>query len=94
VCSSDLLNEINGISCAKPEGAFYVFPKIHAVGSRWKTDVEFTLELLKETGVLLVHGSGFDPIYGAGHVRGVILPPIETMGQALNEVERFAKMTR
>ncbi|MBN1244898.1 aminotransferase class I/II-fold pyridoxal phosphate-dependent enzyme [Candidatus Bathyarchaeota archaeon] len=85
------LNEIEGISCAKPEGAFYVFPKIHDVGSKWKTDMEFAVELLKETGVLLVHGSGFDPIYGAGHVRGVFLPPIETLEQALNEVERFMK---
>jgi alanine-synthesizing transaminase len=83
------LNEIEGISCAKPEGAFYVFPKIHGVGSKWKTDMEFVLDLLKETGVLFVHGSGFDPVYGAGHVRGVILPPIDTLEQALNEVERF-----
>jgi aspartate/methionine/tyrosine aminotransferase len=83
------LNEIEGVSCAKPEGAFYVFPKIHGVGSRWKTDMEFAVELLKETGVLLVHGSGFDPVYGAGHVRGVFLPPVETMEQAFNELERF-----
>jgi alanine-synthesizing transaminase len=87
------LNEIEGVSCAKPEGAFYVFPKIHAVGSKWKTDMEFAVELLKETGVLLVHGSGFDPVYGAGHVRGVFLPPIETLEQALNEIERFMKKT-
>jgi alanine-synthesizing transaminase len=85
------LNEIEGISCAKPEGAFYVFPKIHAVGSKWKTDMEFAVELLKETGVLLVHGSGFDPIYGAGHARGVFLPPIEMLEEAFNEVERFMK---
>jgi aspartate/methionine/tyrosine aminotransferase len=85
------LNEIEDVSCAKPEAAFYVFPKIHAVGSRWKTDMDFALELLKETGVLFVHGSGFDPIYGAGHVRGVFLPPIETLEQALNEIERFMK---
>jgi alanine-synthesizing transaminase len=85
------LNEIEGVSCAKPEGAFYVFPKIHDVGSKWKTDMEFAVELLKETGVLLVHGSGFDPIYGAGHVRAVFLPPIETLEAAFNEVERFVK---
>jgi aspartate/methionine/tyrosine aminotransferase len=85
------LNEIEGISCAKPEAAFYVFPKIHSVGSRWKTDMEFVLDLLKETGVLFVHGSGFDPIYGAGHVRGVVLPPIETLEKALDEIERFMK---
>jgi tyrosine/nicotianamine family aminotransferase len=85
------LNEIEGLSCAKPEGAFYVFPKIHAVGSKWKTDIEFSLDLLKETGVLLVHGSGFDPKYGAGHVRGVFLPPVETLEQAFNEIELFMK---
>ncbi len=83
------LNEIDGVSCAKPEAAFYVFPRIHEMGSRWKTDMEFALDLLKETGVLFVHGSGFDPTYGAGHVRGVILPPVETLEQALDEMERF-----
>jgi aspartate/methionine/tyrosine aminotransferase len=88
------LNEIGGISCAKPEGAFYVFPKIHAVGRKWKTDMEFVLELLKETGVLLVHGSGFDPVYGAGHARGVFLPPIETLEQALNELDWFMKKNK
>ncbi|MCW4007910.1 MAG: aminotransferase class I/II-fold pyridoxal phosphate-dependent enzyme [Candidatus Bathyarchaeota archaeon] len=85
------LNEIEGVSCAKPDGAFYVFPKIHGVGARWKTDMEFAIELLKATGVLLVHGSGFDPAYGAGHVRIVFLPPIETLEQAFNEIERFVK---
>jgi len=85
------LNEIEGISCAKPEGAFYVFPKIHDVGSKWKSDMEFAVELLKETGILLVHGSGFDPVYGAGHFRGVFLPPIETLQEALDELERFMK---
>ncbi|MBS7632563.1 aminotransferase class I/II-fold pyridoxal phosphate-dependent enzyme [Candidatus Bathyarchaeota archaeon] len=85
------LNEIEGISCAKPEGAFYVFPKIEGVGSKWKTDMDFVLDLLRETGVLFVHGSGFDPLYGAGHVRGVILPPIETLEQALDRIEFFMK---
>jgi tyrosine/nicotianamine family aminotransferase len=85
------LNEMSGISCEKPEAAFYVFPKIHGVGSTWKTDMDFVLDLLRETGVLFVHGSGFDPIYGAGHVRGVILPPLETLEESLNQVEQFMK---
>jgi aspartate/methionine/tyrosine aminotransferase len=88
------LNSADGISCTKPEGAFYVFPKIHAVGSKWKTDMDFVLSLLKETGVLFVHGSGFDPIYGAGHVRGVFLPPVSTLEQAFDEVERFMEKNK
>ena len=88
------LNEMDGVSCAKPEGAFYVFPKIHAIGKRWKTDMEFALGLLRETGVLMVHGSGFDASYGAGHVRGVFLPPIETLEQAFNEFERFMEKNK
>jgi len=88
------LNEIEGISCTKPEAAFYVFPKIHKVGSKWKNDLEFVLDLLKETGVLFVHGSGFCPIYGAGHVRGVFLPPIETLEEAFDLVEGFMKKNR
>ena len=85
------LNEIEGLSCAKPEGAFYVFPKIHEVGSRWKTDMDFVLHLLKETGVLTVNGSGFDTIYGSGHFRVVFLPPTEMLEEAFNEIERFMK---
>jgi alanine-synthesizing transaminase len=88
------INEIDGMSCAKPEAAFYVFPKIKEVGSRWKTDRDFVLELLRETGVLFVHGSGFDPIYGAEHLRGVFLPPVEILDQALNKVESFMEKHR
>lgn len=85
------LNEIEGISTTKPEGAFYIFPKIHEVGSRWKTDLEFVVELLKKTGVLIVNGSGFDPVYGRGHARIVFLPPIAEMEQAFNALEDFVK---
>ena len=85
------LNEIEGISCTKPEGAFYIFPKIHEVGTRWKTDMQFVIELLRETGVLIVNGSGFDPVYGAGHARAVFLPPIRMLEEAFNELERFMK---
>jgi alanine-synthesizing transaminase len=88
------INEIEGMSCAKPEAAFYVFPKIKGVGSKWKTDRDFVLELLRETGVLFVHGSGFDPVHGAGHLRGVFLPPVEILDQALNKVESFMEKHR
>lgn len=85
------LNEIEGITCTKPEGAFYIFPKIHGVGSRWKTDLDFVLDLLRQTGVLLVQGSGFDSVYGNGHARVVFLPPIDTLEQAFDALEGFMK---
>jgi tyrosine/nicotianamine family aminotransferase len=88
------VNEIEGMSCTRPEAAFYVFPKIETIGSQWRTDAEFVLDLLKETGVLFVQGSGFDPVYGAGHVRGVVLPPPATLEEALDKVEGFMKRKR
>ena len=88
------LNEIKGLSTTKPEGAFYIFPKIHDVGSRWKTDMEFVIDLLKATCVLLVNGSGFDPVYGKGHVRVVFLPPIAELEEAFNALEEFMKKSK
>jgi len=83
------LNDIEGITCTKPHGAFYVFPKVHEIGQRWKTDMDFVLDVLEKTGVLFVHGSGFCETYGTGHFRGVFLPPIEVLEEAFNRLEEF-----
>ena len=82
------LNAIEGISCKMPQGAFYVFPKIN-LDSRWKDDKQFVLDLLNNTGVLTVHGSGFGTAFGAGHFRIVYLPPEELLVQAMDKLERF-----
>jgi len=83
------LKEINGISCVKPEGAFYFFPKAEDIGSKWKNDVDFVYSLLEKTGILFVHGSGFGATYGSGHFRGVFLPPIQTLEKAFDQLEHF-----
>ncbi|MEF8848760.1 MAG: aminotransferase class I/II-fold pyridoxal phosphate-dependent enzyme [Candidatus Thermoplasmatota archaeon] len=86
------LNEIDGISTAKPEGAFYIFPKIEAMEEGiWKNDKEFVLDLLEETHVLVVHGSGFCPVYGKDHFRAVILPQMEVLQKAFDKLEGFMK---
>ncbi|MDA8049205.1 MAG: pyridoxal phosphate-dependent aminotransferase [Rhodospirillales bacterium] len=62
----DMLNEAPGITCRRPEGAFYVYPNIggclgrtSAGGRRLETDQDFALALLEEAHVALVHGAGF-----------------------------------
>ncbi|MFX0169001.1 MAG: aminotransferase class I/II-fold pyridoxal phosphate-dependent enzyme [Candidatus Hodarchaeota archaeon] len=86
------LNEIDGVSAAKPEGAFYIFPSIE-LKDRWPTDEAFVMDLLKTTGVLVVHGSGFDPIYGANHFRLVFLAPPTTLNTALDAIQSFVEKT-
>ncbi len=84
------LNEISGLSTAKPDGAFYIFPKIEE-SNAWKGDKEFVLDVLHDIHVLIVHGSGFCPTYGTGHFRVVTLPPLEMLEEAFNRLEAFMK---
>ncbi|MHA1650793.1 MAG: aminotransferase class I/II-fold pyridoxal phosphate-dependent enzyme [Candidatus Helarchaeota archaeon] len=84
------LNELDQIECKVPEGAFYAFPKIN-VGTRWKDDKEFVIELLKTKQVLFVYGSGFGAKYGAGHFRVVYLAPLPVLEEALDKVEDFLR---
>ncbi|MHC1604423.1 MAG: aminotransferase class I/II-fold pyridoxal phosphate-dependent enzyme [Candidatus Methanofastidiosia archaeon] len=81
------INEIEGLECAKPQGAFYMFPKI--THPSWKDDKSFVLDVLNNCHVLFVHGSGFDRVYGKMHFRTVFLPPIPTIEKALSKVESY-----
>ena len=81
------LNSIPGLSCPMPKGSFYAFPKIER--NPYSTDKEFVLELLKQKGVLTVHGSGFGTQYGSGHFRIVFLPDMDVLNSALDKIEDF-----
>jgi len=88
------LNSIAGVSCAKPDGAFYAFPRITALETakgkaKWKGDKEFVLDFLRTEKVLTVHGSGFDPHSGAGHLRIVILPDVPVLETAFDRLDSF-----
>ncbi|MEM5801267.1 MAG: aminotransferase class I/II-fold pyridoxal phosphate-dependent enzyme [Candidatus Aenigmatarchaeota archaeon] len=83
-------NEIENISTVKPKGAFYIFPKVN-LGKRWKTDEEFCIDLLRNTGIIFPYGSGFGSKYGKNHFRSIILPPIEIMNEAFDKLEAFIK---
>ena len=81
------LNEMPGLSCPNPKGAFYAFPKIE--DNRFGTDKEFVTKLLESKGVLTVHGSGFGEQYGSGHFRLVYLPSLKVLDSAMNKIEEF-----
>lgn len=82
------LNEIEGLSCVNPEGAFYAFPRIDV---KIKSDKKFILDLLHEEGVLFVHGSGFGQKPGTHHFRVVFLAPENVLNLAFDKLERFMR---
>ncbi len=73
------------LSCVKPRGAFYAFPKLDIPDS----DEEFVRQLLIEKQVLLVHGSGFGQAEGTRHVRIVFLPDEKTLSNAYQAIGNF-----
>jgi len=79
------------LSAATPKGAFYLFPRVDLQGTKWATDEQFATELLQETGVLVVHGSGFDPTYGREHFRSVFLADETMLSEAFDAIEAFIK---
>ena len=83
----EMLNSIDGISCVKPEGAFYAFPQLHGIES----DAHFVAELIKETGVVVVPGSGFGQVPGTNHFRVVFLPNERILEKAYNSIGSFLK---
>jgi alanine-synthesizing transaminase len=83
-----MINEIPGLSCVKPKGAFYVFPKVDVKRFNIKDDMQFIKDLLIEKKVLLVQGTGFnwpEP----DHFRIVFLPVKEELRQAIKLIGSF-----
>ena len=88
-----LLTDIPGVTCAKPEGALYLFPKLDQKMYPIADDQQFILELLLEEKVLLVQGSGFNwPT--PDHFRVVFLPNTDDLTEAIGRIARFLEHYR
>ncbi|MDD9179058.1 MULTISPECIES: pyridoxal phosphate-dependent aminotransferase [Aliivibrio] len=84
----DLITQIPGISCVKPKGAMYMFPKLDPKIYKIKDDQKFVLDFLIKEKVLLVQGTGFNwP--KPDHFRIVTLPRIDDLETAIGRLERF-----
>ena len=88
-----LITAIPGVSCVKPQAALYMFPKLDPQIYPVKDDQDFFLQLLEETKVMLVQGTGFnwpEP----DHFRIVFLPHEDDLREAISRVARFLEGAR
>ena len=89
----ELITAIPGVSCVKPVAALYMFPKLDPMIYPIKDDRQFFLELLRETRVMLVQGTGFnwpDP----DHFRIVFLPHEDDLREAIGRIAKFLESYR
>lgn len=83
-----LLTEIEGVSCVKPKGALYLFPKLETERFNITDDERFVLDLLRQEQLLVVQGSAFNwP--RPDHFRIVFLPHPEDLQEAIGRLGRF-----
>jgi alanine-synthesizing transaminase len=83
-----MLNEIPGVSCVKPKGALYAFPRLDPDVYPIADDEQFVLDLLRTEKLLVVQGTGFNwPT--PDHVRIVTLPRVADLEDALGRFGRF-----
>jgi aspartate/methionine/tyrosine aminotransferase len=83
----DGLNSLPGITCQKPQGAFYVFPNIKATG---KTSDEFANWVLEEAGIALLPGTSFGE-FGEGYLRLSYANSIENIEKAIGKLAKILK---
>lgn len=86
------INAIPGLSVVEPEGAFYAMPRVELPGV--DDDEAFVIDLLRKTGVLFVHGSGFGQKAGTQHFRIVCLPPVDILSAALERLADYVHARR
>ena len=84
----ELVNQIPGVSCVKPRGALYMFPKIDIKRFNIYDDEKMVFDLLAQEKVLLVHGRGFN-WQAPDHFRIVTLPYVHQIEEALGKFARF-----
>ena len=89
----ELITAIPGVSCVKPRAALYMFPRLDPTLYPIANDQQFFLELLQETRVMLVQGTGFN-WSAPDHFRIVFLPHEDDLRDAIGRVARFLEQYR
>ncbi len=88
-----MLNDIPGVSCVKPKGAIYMFPRLDKKKFNLHNDEQLILDLLRQEKILLSHGSAFnwpEP----DHLRVIFLPREDDLRAALERFGNFLSRYR
>ncbi len=89
----ELITAIPGVTCVKPQAALYMFPRLDPAVYPIADDRQFFLELLRETRVMLVQGTGFN-WKKPDHFRIVFLPHEDDLREAIGRIARFLEHYR
>ena len=89
----ELLTQIPGVSCVKPHGAIYMFPKLDPSIYKIDDDVALIMDILEQEQILLVQGSAFN-IEDTQHLRLVFLPRVDELGPAVAGIARVLEKYR
>lgn len=89
----ELITAIPGVSCVKPQAALYLFPRLDPKVYQIEDDQQFFLEMLQDTKVMLVQGTGFNwP--NSDHFRVVFLPHEDELREAITRIAKFLENYR
>ncbi len=89
----NLITQIPGVSCVKPKGAIYMFPKLDPAVYPVKDDAKFVFDLLEKEKILLVQGSAFN-VENSSHFRIVFLPTVDVLQQAIGKIDSFLRRAK
>jgi alanine-synthesizing transaminase len=89
----ELITAIPGVTCVKPQAALYLFPRLDPKVYPIEDDQKFFLEMLQETKVMLVQGTGFNWPH-PDHFRVVFLPHEDELREAITRMAKFLENYR
>ena len=89
----ELITQIPGVSCVKPQAALYMFPRLDPHIYPIDDDRQFFMEVLRATRVMLVQGSGFN-YPDNQHFRIVFLPHEDDLREAISRLAKFLEQYR
>jgi alanine-synthesizing transaminase len=84
----ELINSIPGVSCTKPGGALYLFPRLDPEVHQIHDDERFALDLVRQAKILVVQGTGFNWPH-PDHFRIVTLPHVQDLEEAIGRIGNF-----